>query len=180
MVRRALLAAAALLLAIPAAEAAIQKTREIPMRGVSGYVQFEGVPGSAEGERQGFSAITSFTQSISRPGAAAGQSRRRASAVFDEVTVTKKIDAGSTFINEAILSGRVYPRVVVHLTRVIGGQRVNYLELTMTNAMISGYSVNDSAGGGVGLETIGLTFESIHVRHVDPESEFEWNLEQAE
>jgi type VI protein secretion system component Hcp len=57
---------------------------------------------------------------------------------------------------------------------------VNYLEVTMTNVVIAGYALIDNAGGGVGLEKIGLVFEQIAVRHVDPESGYEWNLEEAE
>jgi type VI secretion system secreted protein Hcp len=90
-------------------------------------------------------------------------SKREASAPsISEVVVSKTMDSSSTAIfNEACVG--TAQEVKIDLVETGADQLNTYLEVTLTNAMISGYSV--SSGGDRPSESISFNFTKIVMRY---------------
>jgi type VI secretion system secreted protein Hcp len=90
-------------------------------------------------------------------------SKREASAPsISEITITKSMDSTSPlFFQEAVIGKAVTAKVDLVET---GSDQLNtYLEVTLTNAMISGYSV--SSGGDRPSESISINFTKIEYKY---------------
>ena len=131
----------------------------------SGFLKIEGIEGEAtDREHKGWSDLLSFSQSIHKPGGAAtGQTRRRGSAVLEDLVVVKELDKSSPKLQEAVCNGKVFPKVELHLNSTIGGTRQTYYMYELKNAMITSYSISGS--DGVPTEEVSINFEEIKVTY---------------
>jgi type VI secretion system secreted protein Hcp len=75
-----------------------------------------------------------------------------------EVTVSKSMDSSSPYILQESCVGKG-KTVTIHITKTGQDQLVNYLEVILTNTMISGYSV--SSGGDNPSESVSLNYTKI-------------------
>src|ERR1700689_2487777 len=75
-----------------------------------------------------------------------GSTNREASTPsVSEITVTKVLDEASGNLIKEAYSGAGKATAVISFVRTDGGGGVTYLEFTLTNVMLSGYSI--SSGG---------------------------------
>jgi type VI secretion system secreted protein Hcp len=90
-------------------------------------------------------------------------SRSASAPSISEITLSKVYDKSSTnLFYEAVVGKGVEAKI--HFLRSQGDKLENYLEVTLTDAMVSSYSV--SSGGDVPSESISLNFTKIELRHM--------------
>jgi type VI secretion system secreted protein Hcp len=100
-------------------------------------------------------------RSISTPVGAS--SKREASAPsVSEVVVTKLMDSTSPLLCQEALIGKAVD-AELHLTETHAEQLETFLELKLTNAMISGYSF--SSGGDRPMESLSINFTKIEYKY---------------
>lgn len=131
------------------------------------YVKYEGIDGDATHEQhKKWLDIGNLTwgvgRGISTPVGSA-MNREASEPHVSEVTLTKLMDASSPkFFTEAC-TGKQGKKVVIHLVTT-GSPGDTYAEYTLTNVLVSGYSVSTS--GDRPVEQISLNFTKIEVKYV--------------
>jgi len=79
-----------------------------------------------------------------------------------EIVVTKNLDEASGALVKEAYSGAGKATAVISFVRTDGGGGVTYLELTLTNVMLSGWSI--SSGGDRPTESLSLNFTKIETK----------------
>jgi type VI secretion system secreted protein Hcp len=97
---------------------------------------------------------------ISAPTGAAAD-RESSAPSISEITVTKQQDAGSAKILNESLQGEG-KTVIIDFTKTDKGKLTTYLTFTLTNTMISGYSI--SSGGDRPSESLSLNFTKVELK----------------
>ena len=154
----------------------------------SGYLKFDGVDGEAtDREHNGWSDLVSFSHSIERASmGATGTTRRRASAKIGDLVCVKELDKSSPKLQEAICTGKVFPKLEVHLTTSATGARRTYYTYELKNVMITSYSISGDSNGPP-VEEISANFEEIKVLYSTFDSrgkkkgnvEYSWKVEKG-
>ncbi len=135
----------------------------------AGYIKFDGVEGEAlDQEHKGWSDLVNYSQGLHQPGGGAtGSSRRRGGVILEDVTCVKELDKSSPKLTEGVCTGRVFPKVTIHLTRGHQGEQVTYYIVTMKNVHISSYTIGGLVvGEELPMEQFALNFEEIKVTYV--------------
>lgn len=98
-------------------------------------------------------------------GAPTGSAKEREASApsISEVVVTKPMDASSMFLFTEACIGKG-KKVDIHITKTGQDQLVNYLEIVLTNTLVSGYSV--SSGGDNPSESVSLNFTKIELKYI--------------
>ncbi len=112
----------------------------------------------------------------------ANGSRETSSPSFSEMVFTKTFDLASNDLSKAASNATNFPEIVITLRKETGGEGLDYLVYTLTNVLISGYSV--SSGGMTPSESVSLnytTIKSTYKKLADDhseagENEFEYDL----
>lgn len=108
--------------------------------------------------------------------------RETSSPSFSEMVFTKTFDISSNDIAKAAAMGISLSEVVVTLRKDTGEGGIDYLVYTLTDCLISGYSV--SSGGTTPMESVSLNYvkiKSVYKKlatdHSDAgENDFEYDL----
>ncbi len=78
------------------------------------------------------------------------------------ITITKAVDKASPMLQRASISGKVFPKVEIHVSASnYGGSRATYLKYELKNVMITSYQTASTTAGDVAMEEIALNYESI-------------------
>ena len=126
------------------------------------FVKFEGVEGQAtDAKHKEWIDVLSFSQSIHR-GDSGSSVRTTASAVFEDIVLTKELDKSSPKLAESIAMGRVIPKVEFELTSSAG----TYYKYELTNVMVTSYSVSGDADERP-TEQVSLNFEQIKTTYTE-------------
>lgn len=131
------------------------------------YIQFEGIQGNVEAKgHENWIEANSLQWGVGRAiTSKIGSSKdREASAPsISEVVVTKEMDKSTPhlFTEACIGKGK---KVEIHLVKTDADQLQSYMEYTLTDALISGYSV--STGGDRPQENISISFTKIEMKYV--------------
>lgn len=118
------------------------------------------------------SVSTSFTSS----------GRETSTPVFSEVVFTKMFDSSSNDLALAAAKGKSMDEVTITFRKDTGEDQLDYLIYTLTDVLISSYSV--SSGGETPMESLSLNYTKIQAKYVKQaddhsagsEHEFEYNL----
>jgi len=124
---------------------------------ITGGVTTKGYAGQFE--------VTSFQHGIGRGvGAATGGTTNREASTpsVSEIVLSKNLDEASGALVKEAYSGAGKATAVISFVRTDGGGGVTYLEYTLTNVMLSGYSI--SSGGDKPTESISLNFTKIETK----------------
>jgi type VI secretion system secreted protein Hcp len=108
--------------------------------------------------------------------------RETSTPTFSEVVFTKTFDSSSNDLAWAAMVGKAMDEVVITFRKDDGGEQIDYLTYTLSDVLISGYSV--SSGGGTPMESISLNFTKIASKYkalgkdhaAGNEHEFEYDL----
>ena len=117
---------------------------------------------------QGFAGqimLNSFQFGVGRGvGSPTGSSSNREASTpsVSEITVTKDLDEATGGILKEAFSGAGKATAVISFVRTDGGGGVCYLEYTLTNVMISGWST--SSGGDRPSESLSLNFTKVEIK----------------
>jgi type VI secretion system secreted protein Hcp len=79
-----------------------------------------------------------------------------------EITLTKVLDEASGNLIKEAYSGAGAATALISFTRTDKGGAVTYLQITLTDTMLSGYSI--SSGGDKPSESISLNFTKIETK----------------
>ncbi len=101
---------------------------------------------------------------------------------FSEVVFTKAFDSSSNDLALAACKGKPMDEVTITFRKDTGDDPIDYLIYTLTDVLISGYSV--SSGGDTPTESVSLNFTKIHSIYTkqandhsaSSEHEFEYDL----
>lgn len=137
------------------------------------FAKYDGVDGeSQDANHDKWIDVLSIDWGVHKPGGGAtGATRRRASAVVDDLVITYEYEKASPKILEACLEGKVIPKLEIELTTTYGGARATYLKYEMKNVQCTTYDVSGSADAGPPTVVVGNNFEEIKVTYTEYDSE---------
>ncbi|MCP4601159.1 MAG: type VI secretion system tube protein Hcp [Proteobacteria bacterium] len=130
------------------------------------YIKFDGISGEAQDkDHKNWSDMLTFSQTMEVPGEGSGDSRRRGKAVCEHLTIAKELDRISPKVAEALLKGRVFSNVTIHLTAsYTDAGRVTYYTYELKNVRVIRYNIVGSGQAeNVPREEFVLAFEEIKV-----------------
>jgi type VI secretion system secreted protein Hcp len=119
----------------------------------------------------GYIELTSFQFGVGRGvgSPTGGTTNREASTPsVSEIVVTKNLDEATGGLVKEAYSGAGKATVVIDFVRTDGGGGVTYLEYTLSNVMLSGFST--SSAGDRPSESISLNFTKIE-KKITPQKE---------
>jgi type VI secretion system secreted protein Hcp len=97
------------------------------------------------------------------------------------ITITRTIDGSSPLLQQAAATGEVLKEVTIQLDKP-SVRRSGYLQIKLTNVMISGFSLIGGVGNGSGqgsyndpVEQISLTYQNIQYEYSDGKTVFKDN-----
>jgi type VI secretion system secreted protein Hcp len=109
------------------------------------YLQIDGIKGeSTDSEHKDWIEVLSYSPATPQP-ASVAVAATHTRTTHQDYSIVKYIDKASPKLYEAVSTGKHIPKVVVELMRASGGSPVKYLEIKMTDVIISNVS---SAGRG--------------------------------
>jgi len=157
---------------------------------MAGYIQFDGVKGeSLDKDHKDWSDIESFNQVIHKPGTGTGVARRRGDVILDDILIVKALDKSSPKLAESVCKGKVFPKVLIHVTRSYeDAGRVTYYAYELKNVQVVSYSVGGATQAQQQpLEEVSLNFEEIKVTYTEADSggkkkgniEYSWKVEEG-
>lgn len=107
--------------------------------------------------------IMSMQWALSQPGTMHSSTGGGAGkALFQDVTITKKVDLSSTALMLAVAHGQHIDKAVISLRKA--GEKNNslvFLEITLEELLVSNYSVSDALGSDVPMESVSFNFRKI-------------------
>ncbi len=132
------------------------------------YIKYSNPTINGDVTTQGFEKqieISSFQWGVGRgigsPTGASGN-REASTPSVSEITVTKELDNASGGLLKEALSSGGKSTLVISFVRTDGNGADTYLEITLTDTMISGYSM--SSGGDRPSESLSFNFVKIEVK----------------
>ncbi len=134
--------------------------------GLTGYLKTDDIGGESkrsghEDEIDVHGVHWKIAQSSS---SARGSGRTQSRAQVSELICYKELDASSAYLALACMQGKSIPEMVLALRKDSGEAHLDYLTITMTNCVISGYEmINDGTDDEkqVVSEMVSLSFESV-------------------
>lgn len=138
----------------------------------TGYLKIDGIDGESrradhEGEIDIFGASFSAAQSSS---SATGSGRTRGRATLSDFGFQKYYDAASPYLALACMQGKSFPEIVFMARKDSGEAHLDYLTVTLTNCIVSSYSLSVNAPEGSHdesiIESVAVSFEKIAVKYV--------------
>jgi type VI secretion system secreted protein Hcp len=118
-----------------------------PLTHSSAYLKFDGINGESKSlGHEGWSEIVSFSQAIHKPGSSIDTTRRRGDIIFEDIVIVRQIDKASPKLAESICTGKVFPKVEIHLTGPSKGSACQgiFYRYELKNVMITSYKVSGS------------------------------------
>lgn len=149
-----------------------------------GFIKFDGIDGEAvDKDHKNWCNLISFSQSLSRPATdskTGSATRRGGSVTVEDLVCVKEMDKSTPKLQEAICTGKTFPKVELELTNSTGA----YLKYELKNVMITSYSV--SGEGDRPMEQLSLNYEEIKIIYTEQQAgkasgnkvEYTWNLKE--
>lgn len=131
------------------------------------YLKYEGIDGEATHDSHKKwidvgSLQFGLGRGISTPSGSTAN-REASEPSVSEVTISKLMDGSSPKLFTESATGAVGKKVEIHLVST-GSPGVTYVEYTLTNALISGYSI--SSGGDRPSESVSINFTKIEYKFI--------------
>jgi type VI secretion system secreted protein Hcp len=155
------------------------------------FIKFDGVDGECKDkDHKAWSDLLSMSWGIHKAGAGAtGQTRRRGTATVEDVVITKEFDKASPKLAEAVLSGKVFPKVEIHNTATYAEARETFVKYELKNVSVISHNMGAAGSGdAVPTETMSLNFEEVKHTYVEfgqdgkkkGNVEMTWKVEEAD
>lgn len=132
---------------------------------MTGYLKLPDIDGeSRRADHEDEIDITSIDWSMAQAAnMQIGSGRTSSRAAVSPIGITKVYDASSPYIALACMQGKAFDEVVISFRKDSGEAHLDYLKITLTNVVISTYSLNGSAMGEEINDSFSLSFEKITV-----------------
>ena len=146
------------------------------------FAKYDGIDGEAkDSNHDKWIDVLSIDYSITRD-TSSTTARSIGAPIFSDIVVTKELDKASPKLAEAISTGKVIPKVEIHLT----DGRQTYYAYELTNVMITSYSVSGDADDRP-TEEVAFNFEQIRTTYTEYGSdgtkkgnvEYSWKVEEG-
>jgi len=137
------------------------------------FIKFDGVDGECnDKDHKGWVDLLSMSWGAHKAGGGAtGQTRRRGVATVEDIIVTKEFDKSTPKLAEAVLSGKVFPKVEVHNTATYGDARATFLKWEFKNAIVTSFNTSAAgAGDAVPVDNFSINFEEIKMTYAEYDS----------
>ena len=127
------------------------------------YAKFDGIDGEVsvvgfEGQME----LESFSWGVSNPGSFSAGAAGGGKVSVHDFSFVKLIDKASPVLMKTSCAGDRIPEVTMTLLRTVGEKPVKYMEIKMTDCLISSYSMGGtSSGDELPLESLSLNFTKI-------------------
>ncbi len=135
------------------------------------YLKMDGIDGDAtHDEHKKWITVESLQWGVGRAIATmAGSTKNREASEpsVAELTIAKQMDGSSVYLFQEACTGQVGKEVKVHMVST-GSPGQTYLEYTLSDTLVSGYSV--SSGGDRPSESISLSFTKVLMKYIPLES----------
>jgi len=126
------------------------------------FLKIDGIEGESKDEAHTNEIdLLSYSVGVSQPSSAhSGGGSGVSKASFSDFSVMKQIDKTSPVLLSKCASGDHF-ETVVFTARRAGGEKVTYLTITLSNAMITSYQSSGSDGGSLPSESLSLSYDKI-------------------
>ncbi len=135
------------------------------------YLKMDGIDGDATHEdHKKWITVESLQWGVGRAIATpvgSTKNREASEPSVAELTIAKQMDTASVYLFQEACTGQTGKEVKVHLVST-GSPGQTYLEYTLTDTLVSGYSV--SSGGDRPSESISLNFNKVEMKYIPLES----------
>jgi len=136
---------------------------------LTGYMKIPDIAGeSLRADHEDEIDIHDLMWSIEQAASAqVGKGRSRSRAQIGSIYARKYYDASSPYLALAAMQAKSFDEIVIYVRKDSGEAHLDYLEITLTNTIISKYEVlgvgaND---GQVMEESVGLAFEEVKIKY---------------
>ena len=92
-----------------------------------------------------------------------GSGRTRSRATVHPIEISKAYDASSPYLALSCMQGKAFGEAIIMFRKDSGEAHLDYLKITLTNVVISSYSLNGEATGEDITDKFKLSFEKINV-----------------
>ena len=138
----------------------------------TGYLKIEGIDGESkradhEGEIDCYGVEFSASQMSS---SSVGSGRTPGRATLSDFTFHKWMDASSPYLMLACSKGKSFSEIVFTVRKDSGDAHLDYLIITLTNCIISGYKMAQNApeagSSEMVSESIEISYEKLNFKYV--------------
>lgn len=127
------------------------------------FAKYDGIDGeSTDKNHDKWIDVQSYDWGMHQPGGGAtGQSRRRGAAIVEDMTLNIEYDKASPKIQEALLMGKVIPKLEIEQTATFSDFRTVYLRYELKNVMITSFDISADSDE-MPMTVVGSNFEEIN------------------
>ncbi len=139
------------------------------------YIQLDGIQGESTDEKhKNWIDVFSFSTGVSQQGAGAiGSSGQRVAgkADFHEMTVTKRVDKSTPYLNKFCALGKHIPKGVIEICTTTGNKEVLF-KYTLESVVVSSVNMGGGQGQEVPVETVSFQFGKVkwEYNQLDPKT----------
>ncbi len=133
---------------------------------LTGYLLVPDVAGESQrSDHEDEIDVHAISWGISQGAAAQmGRGRSKARASVSTLTVSKYYDASSPYLALACMQGKSFDEIVLSVRKDSGEAHLDYLVITMTNVIVSDYTILPTPEDGLQIEEgVGFAFENVKV-----------------
>ncbi|MBX3421526.1 MAG: type VI secretion system tube protein Hcp [Pirellulaceae bacterium] len=130
---------------------------------MAGYLKIGDIKGeSTDAKHKEWIDLESMSQGLSRPTGGTNTSRNKGSVQCGDVVCTKRLDASTPKLIQAVCDGTNFKEVLIDVCSSQGaGGRVPFFQWKLKNVRVSNYNLNGSANDSDLYETLSLNYEAI-------------------
>jgi type VI secretion system secreted protein Hcp len=134
---------------------------------LTGYIKIPDIDGeSKDGGHEGEIDFHGISWVVELPDGAEGSGRTRARAQVGDIRVRKELDKSSPYLALACARGQVFDEIELVVRKGSGDAHLDYLTITMTNVVITKYSMDSSEADQVPTEEVAFYFEKINYKYI--------------
>ena len=154
------------ILSAPAAGIFSSLSRQRGIGNVAIYAKMTGIEGESKDQKhQNEIEVNSFSWGMTNPGSfSAGGGGGTGRVNVGEWNGTKFIDKAGVPLMVACATGRRIPEAIITLVKT-GGDRPEFLKITLTDVMITSYSHSAADGNDLPMESLSLNFAKVEVEY---------------
>ncbi|MBL7998525.1 MAG: type VI secretion system tube protein Hcp [Candidatus Kapabacteria bacterium] len=90
--------------------------------------------------------------------------------IFSELVISKQLDSSSPYLLQNCIKGTTIDQMIIRQYRASKTERVMFLEITMTECIISSYSMS-SPGEGIPSEVFSINYGKIQYKYTDTDKD---------
>lgn len=126
------------------------------------YLKAADIPGAATANnRAGWIEVESLSEGVANSSQPAGGAGARAGKTsFQDISLSRRVDAASLKLREFAITGKRLPQVEIEFVASGPGQQVAY-RIVLKDVGVSSVSTSMSKGGGAPVEAVSINFGEI-------------------